>query len=155
MNLKLAIVFGVLGFIFSCRTWLSFLDTLSPLSGLCVYYVIVFATLMVLEAQGLIVAGVKLSTSVQGIGFLLIYYAFFIIFNYQSCWINHVTGRECDEHNISNVYLQAEDGSIYFLLHKYIKNHEICRILTFVVAPFILVLMGTYLTSEKITLGIV
>ena len=149
----LPIVFAVIGFMFSSYAWIHFLDNLNPLQGLIVYYIIIYITLMLLQYFGLIIAGIKFSTSFQSFGLLLIYYAFFIIFNYQSCWINYATGRKCEENDISNVYLQAEDGSIYYILNKFGIQPEHNRLITFVIMPFLLVFIGVRMSKGKVTLG--
>ena len=80
--LKFVIAFALLGFLFSTKTMIIALNSLSPIKGLIIYYFILFITLELLQWFGLIIGGVKIQNIRQTIGELLIIFAFFIIVDY-------------------------------------------------------------------------
>ncbi len=149
--LALPLVFALLGFLFSTRKWLLFMDSLNPFTGLIIYYTIVTITIIVLEYFGLVIGGTKFSSISHTIGTVLIIFSFFIIFNWESCYVNYVTKGGCD--NVSNVYLQSEDGALNFLFLKFFSQ-ETSRILTYIVSPFVLTCLGMYLITDKVSLSI-
>lgn len=83
----------------------------------------------------------------QALGVFLIYTAFMMIFNYQSDWI--------DDSGSSNVGDQTVDGALYRRARETLKlSPESARVLTFVVAPFFLVLGASRLlrNGQNVTL---
>jgi hypothetical protein len=146
---KTALTFAVLGYIFSSRYFILFLNNLDPVRGLIFYYFQIFVTLEVLQYFGLVIGGVKMTSITQTIGELLIIFAFFIIVDNESEWIQVVVKEEKkEEQNCPQVYLQAEDGAAYYFW-KLLTNADpdTLRILTFVVTPALLVSIGLLLTG--------
>ena len=148
---KTAITFAILGYIFSARSFILFLNSLNPFQGLLFYYLQLFVTLEVLQYFGLVIGGIKMESWTQTIGELLIVFAFFILVDQESEWVAQVVGEsEGKKKDYPVIYTQAEDGAVYYLWTTYVtKNHETARILTFVVTPAILVMLGLYLTGGK------
>ena len=83
------------------------------------------------------------------IGIVLIVFAFFITMNWQSCYVKAVTGKKCDN---SMVYLESEDGIVYYLWSKVFTNLGVLRIMTYVVTPMTLAFIGTFLITEDVTI---
>lgn len=151
----LAIVFGILGFLFSMREWILFLDSLNPFQGLVVYYIILYVSLLILSKLGLIIYKFKIENPIQVFGALLITFSFFIIVDWESPYIQAITGRSYDTNAISQVYFQCEDGAVWWVYENIFKITDIgmLRILTYVITPFILSLIGALLISRKVELG--
>lgn len=150
-NLKLPMAFAILGFIFSTRKWILFMDSLNPFVGLIVYYTILTLVVIMLEYFGLIIAGIKFDSISHTIGTMLIIFSFFITVDWESCYINTVTKGSCD--NISDIYLQSEDGAVYWLWSNLFKDLQTLRIMTYVVTPILLTFIGTLLITEKVTIS--
>lgn len=149
--LKTAGAFALLGYLFSSRRFIRFLNTLNPFQGLLFYYAQLFVTLEVLQYFGLVIGGVRMTDLSQTIGELLVIFAFFILVDQESAWVAYVVGEpEGKPKDYPVVYTQAEDGAVYYLWSTYItSNPETARFLTFVVTPVVLVSLGLYLTGGK------
>lgn len=149
--LKTAGVFALLGYLFSSRKLILFLNSLNPFQGLLFYYLQLFVTLEVLQYFGLVIGGVKMQSLTQTIGELLMVFAFFIIVDQESAWVAYVVGEnEGKTKDYPVVYTQAEDGAVYYLWSTYVtSNPETARLLTFVVTPTVLVVLGLLLTGGK------
>lgn len=148
MNLTLPVVLALMGFVFSTRTFIKGYNKLSPYGGLAVYYLILFLTVWALQTLGLVVAGQPFTDLRHNIGTILVVFAFFITIDWESCWVNQVTKGNCSE--VSQVYFMSEDGAVYDLWSKVVKSPEKVRILTYVVTPFILSLIGVFLLQEHL-----
>ena len=146
--LAFPLVLGFLGFIFSSRPWILFLDSHSPPVGLGFYYMILFVAILFLQHIGLIVAKMPFDSISHAIGTLLIIFSFFIVFDWESLYINQVT----NQHNtdVSNVYLQSEDGAVYYVWYNMMNlSIEQDRLMTYVVTPIILSILGMVLVQGK------
>ena len=112
----------------------------------------------VLEADlDLIVHGTKFDTNLQVLGVMLIIFSFFIIFDWESCYVDDVVYDKKKSEivcgKVSNIYLGSEDGAVYYLMVKLTNgNIALSRILTFVVVPFILTFLGILLIQRKLTI---
>lgn len=146
----LVVTIIIMGFVFSTREWILFLDRLNPFVGLLVYYAILYVCLYALSKGGLIIWKFKIKNVVQVFGCLLITFAFFVIVDWESMYIAIVTGKST---NISNVYLQAEDGAVWYLWSFLTSNVEALRILTYVVTPAILTFIGVLLVKKAEIFG--
>ena len=147
--LQAALAFGVLGYLFSSRTLITFLNTLSPFQGLVFYYLQLFVTLEVLQWMGLVVGGVKITSPVQTLGELMIIFAFFILVVQKSQWVEHVIEQQTGQvQNYPVIFVHSEDGATY-AFWRHFAEPETARILTFVVTPAILVTIGTYLMGFR------
>ncbi|MEM3622778.1 MAG: hypothetical protein QXR76_03290 [Candidatus Bathyarchaeia archaeon] len=149
----LALVLAFMGLALSSRQWLLFLAELSPLEGLIVYYIILYVCLYVLSRMGLVVLGIKIKEPLQTFGLLLITFAFFIVVDWESAYVQYVTVGTMD--GVSSVYLQAEDGAVFWVWSKLLPTGSIetWRLLTYVLTPFLMALVGGLLASEKVKLG--
>lgn len=146
----LVVTIAVLGFVFSTRQWILFLDSLTPATGLVIYYAIIFTCLYLLSRAGLIIYKFRIKSVVQVLGCVLITFAFFIITDWESMYIAIVTGKSTD---ISNVYLQAEDGAVWYLWSQLTSNVEFLRLLTYVFTPALLTFIGVLLVKKAEILG--
>jgi len=144
-ELALAITIAFLGFAFSTRQWVLFLDKFDPFTGLLIYYIILYVALFALSRAGLIIWKFRIKDPVQVLGALLITMAFFITVDWESPWIQIVTGKMGD---VSNVLYQAEDGAFWYLWSFVTNNPELLRLLTYVLTPFILTFIGVLLISK-------
>jgi hypothetical protein len=148
-ELSLAVAFAALGFVFSTHEWLLFLDGLTPFTGLIVYYVVLYTSLYMLSRLGLTIFGIKIDKPLQTLGLLLITFSFFLVVDWSSSYAAIVAGKP----NISNIFLQDEDGFAFWAWNQVIADLEVCRIFTFVVTPFLLTLSGSLLVTKKVKLG--
>lgn len=146
--LAFPLVLGFLGFIFSSRPWILFLNIHSPPVGLGFYYVILFVAILFLQHIGLIVAKMPFDSISHAIGTLLIIFSFFIVFDWESLYINQVTNQPNTD--VSNLYLQSEDGAVYYVWYNMMNlSIEQARLMTYVVTPIILSILGMVLVQGK------
>jgi hypothetical protein len=139
-SLRLASAIAAAGFIFTSRPWLRWLNTLSPEVGLLVKNVIIF--LIVYGLHVFVDGGVR-PPHIQALGFLLVYTGFMIVFNYQSRWIEEASAPEVEK--------QTPDGAMYERARTTLGlSPDAARILAFVVAPFVLVFVGSHLRRGTI-----
>jgi hypothetical protein len=139
LHIRLAAVIALLGFVFTSRPWLQWLHTLGPEVGLFVKHVTILLSIFVLSNVD---SRIKFVHHGQAVGVLLMYVAFVMIFNYQSGWIQDA--------NAANVGDQTIDGAIYHRSRETLKlSPEMSRLLTFVVIPFVLVLVGSRLVNTR------
>lgn len=148
---KTATAFALIGVLLSSRKYILFMNGLNPMAGLIVYYAQIFVTLEALQYFGLIVGGVRQNTLWHTLGEMMIIFAFFVIVNLESKWVQIVVGEETkQEQNCPRVYIQAEDGATFYVWNVLLGfSNETSRWLTFVITPTILVLAGMTLTSGK------
>lgn len=149
--LKTAGAFALLGYLFSSRKFILFLNGLNPFQGLLFYYLQIFVTLQTLQYFGLVIGGIKMTSLWQTIGELMIIFAFFVIVDNESEWVQVVVGDQTKEkQNCPPLYLQSEDGATYYVWKTLTgASHETLRVLTFVVTPIALISAGLYLTGGK------
>jgi hypothetical protein len=159
-TLYLPIIFACIGFLISSKSWLLFLDSLNPAQGLAVYYFIVFVTISVLQYFGLVIGGQKMQSFRQTIGEILIIFSFFILFNFESQYVQWVVDKSKNNNassasaNCTTVYDQSEDGATYYIVNGITNSPEKSRYITFIAIPFILTLIGVMLVQEKIEIGV-
>jgi Ca2+/Na+ antiporter len=136
-HLKLAALVAVSGFIFTSKVWLNFLHKFKPETGLLIKNVVVLFVIFIMH---LIDASVSVP-HVKAVGVFLIYVAFMMIFNYQSRWIA--------ESGSGSVEDQAVDGAVYHRARETMNlSPELARLVTFVLVPFVLVLVGSRLVKN-------
>ena len=136
-HLKLASLIAASGLIFTSRAWLNFLHKFEPEKGLLIKNVVV---LFIIFMMHLIDTSVSMPHA-KAMGVFLIYVAFMMIFNYQSGWIV--------ESGSGNVEDQTVDGAVYHRARETLHlSPEIARLLTFVIVPFALVLVGSRLMKN-------
>lgn len=138
-HLKLASAIAAVGFVFTSRPWLQFLNRQSPETGLLIKNIVIFSTILGLHyVDGMVDAPRR-----HALGLLLVYIAFNIIFNYQSRWIS-----EADAENVDK---QSPDGATYERARRFLSP-EASRLVTFVLIPFLFILIGSKIFSKRIEL---
>jgi hypothetical protein len=155
-EVALAVALAVLGFALSSRQWLLFLDGLNPFQGLIVYYLILYFSLYILSRLELVVFGFKIKEPLQTFGLLLITFAFFICVDWESPYVQLATRGNLETvGNITPVLFQSEDGATWFLWQHAFPwlQIETLRVLTYILTPFVLTLIGGLLVSEKVKLS--
>jgi hypothetical protein len=147
-ELSLAISIAIMGFVLSSREWILFLNSLDPVQGLFVYYVILYSSLTVLSYLGLVIFNIKIKNPIQTFGLILITFAFFITVDWESPYIQLITKGNVE--NASTIFYQSEDGATWYFWSNVVgvKNIETLRLLTFVLTPFLLCLIGSYLVTQ-------
>lgn len=148
---KTAFTFAAIGFLLSSRSYILFMNKLNPLNGLIVYYAQIFVTLEALQYFGLVVGGVRQNTLWHTLGEMMIIFAFFVIVDLESKWVQIVVGEDTHQkQNCPGVYIQAEDGAVFYLWNELLGfSTEASRWLTFVVTPAALAFTGMALTSGR------
>ena len=149
----LASALAALGFLLTTRPYIFWLNNVTPLVGLAVYYVILYGALYLLSKAGLTVLNVKIEQNAQTVGLLMITFAFFITVDLTSSYVQFVaTGSAA---GIANVYLQSEDGAVFWVWQHLLPlaGDEVWRILTYVLTPFTLALVGCGFVTGKIKIG--
>jgi len=152
----LATIFALMGLIFSHKFFLIWLNTLNPIAGLLFYYLVLFLTITLLSHFGLVISGIKIKKPLQFFGTLLIIFSFFIIVNWESPFINYqVYGSLPDSSQFSQILFQSEDGATFYFWSTIIGvSTDLAGILTYVITPFILTLIGAFFVIEKPRLGV-
>lgn len=148
-ELWLAVIFGVLGLAFNSSQWLRFMATLDNVSGLIVYYCILYGALYFLGRMGLTVFGIKIDKLSQTVGLLLLTSAFFICVNWTNPYVQYVTTGSLQ--GASTVFYNSEDGASWLLWSHFLPqvDVEVIRIFAFGLTPFLLALAGSYLINGK------
>lgn len=142
IHLKLAATIAAVGFIFTSKPWLQWLHTLTPEFGLFIKNAIIFLVILLIDRVD---PRIQLEHKIQALGVLLVYMSFVIIFNYQSDWIGDAKA--------DNVGDQTVDGAVYHRARTtFGLSPETARLFTFVVVPFLLMLLGSKFvrTGQKI-----
>lgn len=152
-EILLAVAFAVFGFLFSTREWLLWLNSLNPLTGLLVYYAVLYLSLYVLSKLGLTIFNVKITTWQQTFGLMLITFAFFVVVDWTSAWVQYVTTGSYA--GTSVIFLQDEDGAVFYIWQQLLPTAaaETLRVFTYVITPLVMALIGGLLVDKKIKLG--
>jgi len=152
-ELKLAVALALMGFVLSEARFILWLDTLNPLEGLIIYYIILYASLYTLSKAGLVVFNVRIEDPAQTFGLLLVTFSFFLTCDWESPYVQIITRGSIG--NVSQVYWQAEDGACWYLwtVVMGVADIGLARILTFVVTPFALALIGCLFIEKKVQLS--
>lgn len=148
---KTAVAFALIGWLLSSRAYILFLNRLTPTQGLLVYYLQIFLVLETLQWFGLVVGGVRQQSILQTLGEMMILFAFFVIVDFESKWVQVVVGEETkQEQNCPVIYIQSEDGALYYMWNTLLGfPEEASRLLTFVISPAVLVFAGVAFTSGR------
>lgn len=112
-EITLAIALAVMGFLFTTHEMILFLNALNAIEGLAVYYVILYATLLVLSRMDLVIFGFKIKNVTQTIGLTIITFAFFITVNWTSPYVQYVSTGSLQ--GASNIFYQSEDGMTWYV----------------------------------------
>jgi hypothetical protein len=151
-EIALAIAFALLGFVFYTRTFLNAINLLNPSEGLVVYYVVIWGSLFVLSRFDLVIFGIKIKSLQQTIGILLITFAFFIVVDWSSAYVQWATTGSF--RGPSGIFYQDEDGFCWSLVTWVIPPLSnaaiwIDRVIAFSVIPSVLAIFGGILTNKK------
>jgi hypothetical protein len=151
-EILLGLAFAIVGFFASMRGTIFFLNGLDPIVGVIVYYAILYITMFILAHFGLVIWKFNIKTPIQTLGLLLITFAFFLVVDWESCYVNTVIHGSCSM--TSSLYFASEDGATYYFWDTFIgvKNPEISRYFTYVLTPFLLVMLGGAMVKGKIKL---
>lgn len=148
MNLTLPVILGLLGLVFSSKSFIRRYARLSKGQGLILYYLIIFVVILGLQRLGLVIGDQKHESIAHALGTVLVIFSFFIIFDWESCYINQTLLGHCDPDKVSSVYMASEDGVVYQFWSSRVATVEQARLLTFVVTPMILSLIGIALLGR-------
>jgi hypothetical protein len=136
MHVKLAAAIALAGFFFTSRPWIQWLNTMGPEAGLIIKNIVIFTLIYILNVIDDVVGPPRR----QALGYLLILVSFNIIFNYQSGWIEDL--------GAAHVERQTPDGAIYHRARETGLGPDAARIVTFVVAPFLLFMAGSFILGD-------
>lgn len=151
---QLALFIAVLGYIFSLRSVILYYNSLAPLPGLVLYYVVLYGTLYLLSRLGLIVGRYTIKKPLQVLGAAVITFAFFAATNMGSQYVQYITKGDISA--ATNIFYQTEDGVLFAFWSSFIPisagTIQTLAILTYVISPFIIALLGMALVEEKVRL---
>ncbi len=146
MNIFYSILFGslfaVLGWLFSTKTYITFLHTVNPVIGLFFYYSILYIIIYILHVFGLHMPSTHLDTHLHTIGSLLILFAFFVVFGWESEYMCKSINKDCGPK-------QSEDAAVFHIWYNITNNFESSRVLTYVLTPFMCVFIGVILIFKS------
>lgn len=144
----MAIVLAFLGFLFSTKSWIMFLLPMNPIEVLVIYYIILYVALLTLSKFDLIIYDIKIDNPIKVFGLLLITFAFFIVVNWTNAYVQYVSTGTFE--GAASVFYGSEDGATWYFFYNVlgITNLLLARFLTFVFAPFLLVLLGSFCVTE-------
>lgn len=146
-KILIPILFGVIGLVTTSNLYLNFINELNPIFGLIMYYIVLLFVILIVEILGLVFINIEFGYNLiyQTIGLLLIIFSFNLVTSWESCYINQTVSENNSCDGVSNIYLQSEDGAVYYFYSLFIDNININRILTYVVTPVVLSYIGIYL----------
>jgi len=145
----LAIALGFMGYIFSTSQFLLFLNALNPIQGFIVYYIILYGVLYALAKSGLVIYKFHIQNPVQVFGVLLITFSFFVVVDWSSPYVQYITTGSLS--GASNVFTNnAEDSLAWYFWTTMagVTDLATARLLTFVLTPFVLTLLGATLVKK-------
>ena len=105
--------------------------------------------LYVLGRGGLVIFKTQIKSLAQTIGLYLITFAIFITIDWTSGYIQYITAGSFA--GVNNIYVQSEDGvtwDTWCLIFPAASAIEAVHMLTYVVTPICLCLMGAYLVKK-------
>lgn len=138
------------GLIISTRFWITFVNKIPSYYALLIRYAIILVLLLIFRKIGIKIGNIEFDTIGHIIGSILIIFSFFIIFDLSSCYHNELLNGECT--SVPELYLASEDGIVYNFWKNYTRNINHLRILTYMITPFLLTLIGIFLIPKKISL---
>jgi hypothetical protein len=149
-EILLAVIVGFMGFFLTVQPFLLFMNAMNPLVGFAIYEGMLFLILYLLGRGGLVIFKIKIENLSQTIGLYLITFATFITIDWTSGYIQYVaTGSFA---GVNNIYVQSEDGVTWYLwrlLLPMASAIQVVHMLTYVVTPVCLCLLGAYLVKGK------
>jgi hypothetical protein len=157
--LALAVIFAVLGFLLTEALFISWLNSLTDLEGFAFYEALILIFIYALSFIGLTIHNKKVTGIRQAVGLWLIVFAFFILVDWTSCgigivtqtgtWTNPtITSQSCTS-IVPSIYTQSEDGVVWNFWAMIVNSTYLDRLLTYVITPFALVLVGGLLAKGR------
>jgi hypothetical protein len=150
----LAGIIAILGFLFTAGFFTNFLNSLNPIIGLIVYYIIFFIMVIVLSKLDLIIMTFQVKDWTRFIGMFLITMAFVIILSWGNFAVFVQNAKLPAAQQVGNVIYQSLDGVVWMGIAALIKpdtdaKFQIMRVIVYAVIPFILTLLGGFLLGKK------
>ena len=144
-DIVLAVVFVILGFVFTTKFFVTYLNSLNPALGMLLVFGLVTGCIFALSKLDLIMVGFKWEGFTKMIGWALITFAFYIIISNSSCYQNMTVYGTCDK--VSNIFFQTPDGAMFWLWSRLIPittttGLQIVRLLTYCLTPGLLAFLG-------------
>ena len=157
--LALASVFAVFGFLLTEASFLTWLNSLSTLEGFAFYEALIFIFIYGLSFIGLTIHNKKIGSLKQAFGLWLIVFAFFILVDWTSCgvaivtqtgtWSNPTLNAQSCTNLAPELFTQSEDGVVWTFWAMVVNSTYLDRLLTYVITPFALVLVGGLLAKGR------
>ena len=148
-RIYIIIFFILLGLITTSKTTIKFFDKKPPYFFLFFYYLVLILAIQNLQKFGLKIGDTHFKDFRHTLGSILIIFSFFIVIKPESCYLNEVTGRKCDQENMSSIYISKEDGVVYYLFSKLTNNISLRRFLTYTLTPVVLTALGLVLIGKQ------
>lgn len=147
-EIQFVMFIAFLGYVFSTREFIFWLNQLTPSAGLLFYYIVLaillFAAYKLLNVR---VGGIRLQGDpLQVLGSLLILFSFFLVTNWGE---SGLAAAYLNTQTPPSVYMQTEDGAVWWFWQHYTQDVEALRLLTYVFTPFVLTLIGASLVSRE------
>lgn len=143
-------IVALLGFVFSTRYWISFLNDQNPFVGVLLWYALTGIILALVFSIFDVRVGITIlrANPIQIFGSLLVLFSFFIVTAWgTSCLTNEYLHNNCD---ISNIYQMQEDGAVWYLWKiAGIQDIFTLRMLTYVLTPSLTAFFGSLLITSK------
>lgn len=143
-----AISLAILGFIFTTKPYINFINNMTPPTGYFFNLIMFYAFILILSYLGMTFIGFKIDRWDKVFGMFFITYAMLLITNFNSPYFNLSLGYPIE--NISNIYFQSADGAVWFLWLKLWDNMVFLRMMTYVFTPFALVCIGGFLIKDEV-----
>jgi hypothetical protein len=152
-DVTLAVAIGVIGFVFSTRTWLLFLNGLDAVLGFLMYYIVLYGTLLVFSKMKLIIFAPKIGNVRGTVGVVLLTFALFVTVNWENPYVQYITTGSFG--GASPILFQAEDGVTWLFVTQVlgIVNIELARIFAFSIVPALVALVGLSLIGGRVKLN--
>jgi len=143
-----------MGFLFSTRDWLLFLNGLNVWQGFLVYYIVFYGTLLALAKLDLIVFKFNVSDIQGTFGLLLVFFAIAATINWTNPYIQWVMTGSFS--GATGIFYQAEDGVCWMLANQVlgIQDVEKARLVAFSVIPAIVAFIGLAMVKGKVKFNI-
>jgi hypothetical protein len=146
----LAFAIAVMGFAFSGRAFLLYLNGLNSYQGFIIYYAIMYGSLYALSKLELIIFKPTISDIQGSAGMAMLLFSFFATINWENPYVQYVATGSFE--GATGIFYQAEDGVCWLLATQVlgIVDIQMARIVAFSVIPFIVALVGLALIGGRV-----
>lgn len=146
-ELFLALAIAAIGFVYSSANIIIELNKLDPIKGLLASYIVIYSIFYLLSRYDLVIWKFHLKNPKNALGATLITMAFVIATSIGAPNAAYVLGGEVGK--VGNLALQSPDGVFWYLWSFLLPdNPAILRILTYVLTPFVMTLVGSKLLTR-------